>query len=58
LPLNPAEQVAASGIELPPELLSLLIKLARSLDDTLGTRLDRVYPMNAMAASQTQESES
>ncbi len=58
LPLNPAEQVAASGIELPPELLSLLIKLARSLDATLGTRLDRVYPINAMAASQTQESES
>jgi membrane protein len=57
LPLNPAEQVASSGIELPPELLSLLVKLARSLDATLGTRLDRVYPVNAAPVPQTQESE-
>lgn len=46
LPLNPAEQVVASGIELPPELLTLLIRLAHSLDATLGTRLDRVYPVD------------
>ncbi|GLQ47586.1 UPF0761 membrane protein [Dyella lipolytica] len=58
LPLNPAEQVAASCIELPPELLSLLIKLARSLDATLGTRLDAAYPLNTARAPQTQESES
>jgi membrane protein len=62
LPLNPAEQIAASGIELPPELLSLLTRLAHSLDATLGTRLDRVYPVHSSPTphrqvSQTQESE-
>ena len=62
LPLNPAEQVAASGIELPPELLSLLSRLAHSLDTTLGTRLDQIYPVNAaisprQSVSQTQELE-
>jgi len=51
LPLNPLEQVQASGIELPPELLSLLSKLAHSLDAALGTRLDKVYPVDAAAPS-------
>ncbi|MBE1158764.1 YihY family inner membrane protein [Dyella acidiphila] len=50
LPLNPAEQVAKSGIELPPELLSLLEQLARSLDSALGTRLDKVYPVSRAAS--------
>jgi membrane protein len=51
LPLNPVEQAEASGIELPPELLSLLSKLAHSLDAALGARLDKVYPLNATAPS-------
>jgi membrane protein len=49
LPLNPVEQAQASGIELPPELLSLLSRLARSLDADLGTRLDKVYPLQVTA---------
>ncbi|MFC3651881.1 YihY family inner membrane protein [Dyella humi] len=62
LPLNPAEQMAASGIELPSELLSLLTRLAHTLDATLGTRLDKVYPVRISPApsrpvSHTQESE-
>jgi membrane protein len=62
LPLNPAEQIAASGIELPPELLSLLTRLSHTLDATLGTRLDKVYPVRTSPAasrpvSHTQESE-
>jgi membrane protein len=58
LPLNPVEQVAAAGIELPRELLSLLVKLASSLDATLGTRLDKVYPVNPTQVPQIQETES
>jgi membrane protein len=45
LPLNPTQQAAASRIELPPELLAVLEELARSVDTTLGTRLDKVYPV-------------
>jgi membrane protein len=62
LPLHPAEQVAASGIKLPQELMSLLTQLAHSLDTTLGARLDKVYPVSYSSApsrqvSQPQESE-
>jgi membrane protein len=62
MPLNPVEQAASTGIELPPELLSLLAKVAATLHATLGTHLDKVYPVNAPASSrqpvsQTQESE-
>lgn len=62
LPLNPVEQVAASGIQLPAELLALLAKLASTLDATLGARLDKVYPVSPTAPPQrevpaTQESE-
>jgi len=62
LPLNPDEQAAAAGIELPPELMSALTRLAHSLDATLGTRLDKVYPVRTSPApsrqvSHTQESE-
>jgi membrane protein len=45
LPPNPTQQAAASRIELPPELLAVLDQLARSIDTTLGTRLDKVYPV-------------
>ncbi|MFK2901291.1 YihY family inner membrane protein [Dyella jejuensis] len=51
LPLNPVEQMAASGMHLPEELLALLARLAHSLDTNLGTRLDRVYPVRATPAS-------
>jgi len=47
MPLNPAEQAAAAGIALPPELLSLLTKGAHALQSTLGAHLDKVYPVNA-----------
>jgi membrane protein len=57
LPLNPVEQLAASKIELPPELLALLSKLAQSLDANLGTRLDKVYPLRSSPAPRTQETE-
>ncbi|RDS82372.1 YihY family inner membrane protein [Dyella psychrodurans] len=58
LPLNPLKQAQASGIELPPELLSVLNELARSIDVTLGTRLDKVYPVTIPQATDTPESES
>ncbi|GLQ97062.1 YihY family inner membrane protein [Dyella mobilis] len=62
LPLHPAEQAQAAGIQLPPELLSLLVKVAHSLHGTLGTHLDKVYPVDPVALPrplivQTQESE-
>lgn len=44
LPLHPREQVAALGIVLPAVLLDLLDALATALDDTMGARLDRLYP--------------
>ncbi|QAU25157.1 YihY family inner membrane protein [Dyella sp. M7H15-1] len=62
MPLNPVEQAASAGIELPSELLSLLAKVANTLHATMGTHLDKVYPVNEPAMSrrllsQTQESE-
>jgi membrane protein len=44
LPLEPAKDAAALQIELPRELLALLDELARTLRESLGTRLDRAYP--------------
>ena len=44
LPLHPREQVAALGIVLPAVLLDLLDALAAALDNTMGARLDRLYP--------------
>jgi membrane protein len=44
LSLQPAEEAAALGMNLPPELLALLAELAVLLEAKLGTRLDRVYP--------------
>ncbi len=47
LPLHPREQVAALGIVLPAVLLDLLDALAAALDDTMGARLDHLYPPEA-----------
>lgn len=47
LPLEPAEEAQALGIELPPALLQMLNELADGLRERLGTRLDRVYPLEA-----------
>lgn len=58
LPLNPLKQAEASGIELPPELLAVLTELARSIDGTLGTRLDKVYPVTIPQVTDIPESES
>ena len=44
LPLQPVEEAAALGIELPPELLAMLAELAQALQEKLGARLDRIYP--------------
>jgi membrane protein len=61
MPLNPVEQATAAGIDLPAELLALLAKVAHALHASLGTHLDKVYPVEAPVSrtlvSQTQESE-
>ncbi|MCX7513895.1 YihY family inner membrane protein [Frateuria sp. STR12] len=44
LPLRPAQEAQALGIALPPALIDLLAEVARMLDETLGTRLDRTFP--------------
>ena len=44
LPLRPAEEARALGINLPPALIELLAEVARMLDETLGTRLDHTFP--------------
>jgi len=50
LPLRPREQVERLGIQLPPELLSLLDNLALALDATLGARLDQLFPPTPIPA--------
>jgi membrane protein len=50
LPLEPEQDAAELGIELPPDLLALLDQLARALGATLGTRLDRAYPAGSPPA--------
>jgi membrane protein len=62
MPLNPIEQASVAGIELPPELLSLLTKVSNALHATLGTHLDKVYPVDSATSPkhsvpQPQESE-
>jgi membrane protein len=61
MPLDPVEQAASAGIELPPELLSLLASVAHVLQTTLGTQLNKVYPVDLPASrplvSHIQESE-
>ncbi len=55
LPLQPVEEAAALGIDLPPELLSLLADVATALEAKLGTRLDQIYPPVADAATGIEE---
>jgi len=55
LPLNPVEEAAELGIELPMPLLSLLAALADEVAATLTTRLNTVYPPDANRASDTKE---
>lgn len=47
LPLQPVEEAASLGIELPAELVALLGELAALLQLKLGSRLDQIYPANA-----------
>ncbi len=55
LPLQPLEEAASAGIELPSELLRLLDELASTLQVKLGTRLDQIYPQAADPAADTEE---
>jgi membrane protein len=55
LPLQPVEEAAALGVELPPSLLAMLVALASSLEAGLGTRLARIYPPTALSADATEE---
>ncbi len=55
LPLQPVQEAAALGIELPPELLSMLADLAAVLEAKLGVRLDQIYPVTASPAADTEE---
>lgn len=55
LPLQPVEDAAAVGIELPPPTLDLLSDLAVVLESKLGTRLDQIYPPAAACADDTKE---
>ncbi len=55
LPLHPAQEVAALGIELPPELLAMLTELAEALQEKLGARLNQIYPPSVQAVAETRE---
>lgn len=55
LPLQPVDEVAAVGIELPPELLAMLDELACALHDKLGARLAQIYPAPAGDNGNTEE---
>jgi membrane protein len=55
LPLQPVQEAAALGIELPPELLTLLAELAAVLEAKLGVRLDQIYPVADNPAADTEE---
>jgi membrane protein len=55
LPLQPVEEAATLGIELPAELLALLAALAVELQAKLGVRLDQIYPPAADVAADTEE---
>jgi membrane protein len=55
LPLQPVQEAAALGIELPPELLTMLAELATVLEAKLGVRLDQIYPVTAPPAVDTEE---
>jgi len=55
LPLEPVEEAAALGVELPPALLTLLTSMADSLETKLGTRLDQIFPPDADSAAVIKE---
>jgi membrane protein len=55
LPLRPAEEAAALGITLAPELLAMLTELAAVLQAKLGTRLDQIYPPVVDCATGSEE---
>ena len=55
LPLQPVQEAAALGIELPSELLAMLAELALVLEAKLGVRLDQIYPVAADPAADTEE---
>jgi membrane protein len=44
LPLDPADEAQALGIRLPQELMDLLGVTAEMLRQTLGSKLDQVFP--------------
>jgi membrane protein len=53
LPLNPLEEAAELGIELPLPLLDLLATLADEVAGTLTARLDSVYPNTGLPGKTT-----
>jgi membrane protein len=55
LPLQPQEEAAALGIDLPAELLAMLAELAAALQAKLGARLDQIYPPTAVRAADQPE---
>jgi len=55
LPLHPAEEATALGIELSPQLLSLLDGMADMLRERLGTQLDQLYPVEALNTFDSEE---
>lgn len=52
LPMRPADEASALGIELPATLLELLGVMADTLQTALGTRLDQIYPQDPTPANQ------
>ena len=52
LPLDPAREAAVLGLSLPAGLLDMLVSLAGTLDDALGTRLDQAYPAATSPAAE------
>lgn len=55
LPLDPIEEAAAIGIELGPDLRTMLAELAAVLREKLGTRLDQIFPPAADTAADIEE---
>ncbi|MHA6205563.1 YihY family inner membrane protein [Dyella soli] len=55
LPLRPAEEARTQGIRLPAELIALLDIAAQSIDATLGTRLNAVYPPAPPATEESKD---
>jgi len=55
LPLRPAQEAQEQRIRLPPELIALLDTAARTLNATLGTRLDQAYPPATPATNDSED---